>query len=99
MELLTVESLLTLAGMSAFIALVTQLIKRIITESRWTNIAAMGVGLVVGLLATLIVRGLTPQTVLDTVLLALVAGATSSGIYEAISNLRGLAGSGPRADV
>lgn len=95
--LLSIESLLTLAGMAAFITLVVQFVKQYVANWRWTNLVAMGVGLVVGLIATGIVRGLTPRTVLDTILLALVAGATSSGLFETISNLRGLAGAGPRA--
>jgi hypothetical protein len=96
-ELLTVESLLSLAGMSALIAILVQLLKRYLGEWRYTQLLAMGIGLVVGLVATWIVVGLSPRTVLDAVLLAIVAGATSSGFYELGSNLAGLAGKGDRA--
>jgi len=44
-----------------------------------------------------IVRGLSAASVGDAVLLALVAGATASGLYETVLNLLGLAGSGSRS--
>ena len=97
-ELLTVESLLTLTGMAAIIALWIQLIKRVLPDFRWTNVVAIALGLVMGLVATWIAKGLSARTVLDAILLALVAGCASSGIYETITNLRGLAGVGPRSD-
>jgi hypothetical protein len=98
MELLTIEGLLSLTGMSAFILLVVQLLKRYIPDWRFTNLVAMGVGLVFGVLVTWIIKGLNPRTILDAILLALVAGATSSGLFETVANLRGVAGSGNRAD-
>ena len=96
-ELLTVESLLSLAGMSALIAILVQLLKRFLGEWRFSQLLAMGIGLVVGLVAPWIVVGLSPRTVLDAILLAIVAGTTSSGLYEVVQNLRAVAGAGPRA--
>jgi hypothetical protein len=89
--------LLSLAGMSALIALLVQLLKRYLGEWRFTQLLAMGIGLVVGLVATWIVVGLSPRTILDAILLAIVAGTTASGGYELVSNLAGLAGKGDRA--
>lgn len=97
MDLLSVESLLTLAGMSALITIIVQLLKKYLPDWRYTQLAAMGVGLVAGFAATWIVRGLTAASILDAILLALVAGATASGGYELVANLAGLAGTGKRA--
>jgi len=97
MEMIDTKALLTLEGMSILIVILTQLFKKYIPDWRWTNLVAMGIGLVLGLIATYALVGLTVVTVMNALLLALVAGAGASGIYEGVKNVAGLLGFGSRA--
>ena len=99
MDILTVDSLLTLTGLAAFVAIVVQLVKPKVADWRWTQLLAAGIGVVAALVATWIRLGLSAETVVNAVLLGVVAGVGSSGAYEGVVNLLAkLFGKGSRTD-
>lgn len=96
---ITPQAVLTLLGMTALVTVATAIVRQWVTDKRWVNLIAIGIGFLIAIVATYAVYGgYTVSNVLEALLLALAAGAGASGLWELGTNLLGKAGVGDRSD-
>jgi len=92
MDEVPVESLLTVTGLTVTTGIVVEVIKRTLnmakaTSERFAPILAIGVGVVLALVAAAVIgSGLTAESVLTGILTGIFAGAAASGIYDVLSS-------------
>lgn len=88
----------TVAGAAAVCVLLTQWLKHYLADWRYTNLLALGITLaVVEIAAALFVEGATlAERLYNGFLLALAGASLATFGYEALANLFGKAGIGPR---
>jgi hypothetical protein len=96
---ITLEGILSVAGLGVIVGLLLQWVKQWVSEPRWYNLIGLGVAVVLAEIARGLVGGWTPRGALEALLVGIGGAALATFGYEAISNLRGLTGTGPRADV
>ncbi len=94
------RGLLTVAGMALFCGLVIQWIKHALPDWRLTNLAALAVSLVVGMIALLVTTNFQPggEQVLDAALVAFCGASLATFGYETIANILGFMGLGRRSE-
>ncbi len=93
---LTVASLATVAGDAAVTAIIVQLVLNALqlpqaTMDRVGPVLAVGVGILVALVATLSLGIATPDGIIQAVLTGLAAGTSAMGIHNLITKTGGLA--------
>ena len=96
---LTLNAVLTVAGMAIISCLLAQWLKQYLADWRFTNLLVLGLNLVVALLAQAIRSGWRPSSeeCFLAVLLGLFGASLATFGYETILNLLGKAGIGSRA--
>jgi hypothetical protein len=97
---LTIADLLTVGGLGIVVGLIVQfLVKTFLKDNRVINLIAIGLGIVIAVLATWFGDGgLTGSRLVAALLLGLAAGVTASGGFEALVNTAGKLGAGSRSD-
>jgi len=96
---LTPESILTVAGATVLISLLTQIFKSFLGDKKWTTLLAIGIGLAIMLFATLAAAGWDWRAGqwLQSLLTFLYAVAVAVLGYETVSNTLGILGLGDRS--
>jgi fluoride ion exporter CrcB/FEX len=97
---LTVQMLLTVSGIAVLCSLVTRWVKSALPDWRWTNVLVLGIGLSAASMACLVLTDFHPsaEAVYNALLVGFLGATVATFGYEAVSNLRGLAGGGTRSD-
>jgi TRAP-type C4-dicarboxylate transport system permease large subunit len=95
---ITLESVLTVTGLSLVVGILIQIVRQWITETRLLNLVAFVLALVIAELGTWISSGLTWQQAFEAFLLALAATGGTTFAVETGKNIAGLLGSGSRSD-
>jgi len=92
------SGVLSVAGLSLVVGVLVQIVKQWTVDGRLLNVIALALALLIAEIGTAITSGLTGQKAFEAFLLAVAATGSTTWIAESISNLRGLAGDGPRSD-
>lgn len=95
---ITLEGILSVAGLAVIVGLLMQWVKQWVCEERVYNLIALAVGLALAEVATWIVRGLSPRTATEAVLIGIGAAALATWGYETVANVLGKLGTGARSD-
>ena len=87
-------------GLAFLIAVIVQVAKLFVTETRVLNLVAVAAGLLFGIGAALVNTGLQPtgEDVFSAVVVAVFAVGLATLGYESIANIAGLVGFGPKSD-
>lgn len=88
-------------GLAFLIAVIVQIAKLFIRETRALNLVALAAGLLFGVGAALVDTGFQPtgEDMFSAVVVAIFAVGLATVGYETIANLAGLVGVGPKSDV
>jgi len=95
---MTYQDLLTVAGAAALCIMLTQWVKAYLHDWRWTNLLALGLTIALVLAAAAVDGSVNIEEAFAALLTALIGASLATFGYEAILNLLGLAGIGPRKD-
>jgi len=96
----TSEALRSVFGLAFLIAVIVQIAKLFITETRVLNLVAVAAGLLIGLVAVFVntMGHPTGEDVFQGVMVGILAVGLATLGYEGILNIAGLVGFGPKSD-